>query len=445
MPRTRGAFVYAGMEGHYERPSCYGPGGFFPVRIGDLLGPAPSRYRIVTKLGHGSYATVWLARDLVGERIVALKIVEAKESEGSSEAQILERLRAPPSVEPGVLQLFDSFTVKSPNGVHQVLVTELVLSLQKYRGLTQQRMTKGLVYQLIQGIAFVHAHGIAHGDLHPGNIGVALPELDAFSETTIWESITPPDILPLIAYDPARDPASFPSYLCEAIDLNSLLEEETLDFPPRGPPRVRIIDLGSAYSVEMSPPPPCKTPLVFMPPEVIFPQVLDRENAGHWDRRSDIWSLACLLQNLVSAQFLFARPWGPTIGDRLIRTMARGCGAVPEAWAKYLSVPAAEFTSVQADDFWKDVQISDKAVEDVPGYLRLMRRMLVIDPAVRPTAEELLQDPYFDSLKDAGVERMVAQNVETLSRVLIPQQGSKRSEEEDSAPFASLRPMVTVT
>ncbi|KAJ7630044.1 kinase-like domain-containing protein [Mycena polygramma] len=399
------AFVYAGMEGHYEKPDCYGPGGLFPVRIGDLLGPAPSRYRIVTKLGHGSYATVWLARDLVGQRTVALKIVEAKESEQSNEAQILERLRAPPSVELGVLQLLDSFTVESLNGVHQVLVTEIVMSLQNYRRLPgQERITKALVYQMIQGIVFIHARGIAHGDLHPGNIGVALPELDVFSETTIWECITPPDILPLVAYDPTRDPASFPPYLCEAIDLNSLLEEETLDFPPRGLPRVRIIDLGSAYSVETSSPPQCKTPLLFMPPEVIFQQLLDRQSADHWDRRSDIWSLACLLQNLVSAQFLFARPWGPTIGDRLIRTMARGCGAVPEEWANYLSVPAtdAEFTSLEADDFWTDVQISDQAVEDVPGYLHLLRRMLVIDPAARPTAEELLQDPYFDSFNEAG-------------------------------------------
>ncbi|KAJ7630045.1 hypothetical protein DFH06DRAFT_1337960 [Mycena polygramma] len=119
-------YVLANLEELFEHSNCYGPGGFFPVRLGDVLGTDPPRYRIAAKLGYGSYSTVWLARDyrdIVGERIVALKVVEAKETESSNEAAILERLRAPPSVEPGVLQLLDAFTVKSPNGVHQVLVT----------------------------------------------------------------------------------------------------------------------------------------------------------------------------------------------------------------------------------------------------------------------------------------------------------------------------------
>jgi len=37
----------------------YGPGGYHPVGIGDVLN---SRYRIVRKLGWSIYATVWLAQ-----------------------------------------------------------------------------------------------------------------------------------------------------------------------------------------------------------------------------------------------------------------------------------------------------------------------------------------------------------------------------------------------
>lgn len=39
----------------------YRPGKFHPIHLGDLLDDA--RYRIVRKLGYGSYSTVWLARD----------------------------------------------------------------------------------------------------------------------------------------------------------------------------------------------------------------------------------------------------------------------------------------------------------------------------------------------------------------------------------------------
>jgi hypothetical protein len=60
-------------------------------------------------------------------------------------------------------------------------------------------------------------------DLHPNNIGVALPELEAFSERMIWEQALKPDISPLVAYDPERDLVSFPPYLCGTLDVRQLL------------------------------------------------------------------------------------------------------------------------------------------------------------------------------------------------------------------------------
>jgi len=44
-----------------ERLSWYTPEDFYPVRIGETF---KSRYRVVGKLGYGSYATVWLCRDI---------------------------------------------------------------------------------------------------------------------------------------------------------------------------------------------------------------------------------------------------------------------------------------------------------------------------------------------------------------------------------------------
>jgi len=44
-----------------ERLSWYSPEEFYPVRISETF---KSRYRVVGKLGYGSYATVWLCRDI---------------------------------------------------------------------------------------------------------------------------------------------------------------------------------------------------------------------------------------------------------------------------------------------------------------------------------------------------------------------------------------------
>ena len=44
-----------------EWAESYHPGGLHPIHFGDVLN---DRYRIIRKLGNGSFATVWLALDL---------------------------------------------------------------------------------------------------------------------------------------------------------------------------------------------------------------------------------------------------------------------------------------------------------------------------------------------------------------------------------------------
>lgn len=43
-----------------ERLPFYRPEQFYPVHIGELLN---SKYRVVGKLGYGSYSTVWLCHE----------------------------------------------------------------------------------------------------------------------------------------------------------------------------------------------------------------------------------------------------------------------------------------------------------------------------------------------------------------------------------------------
>ncbi|KAG5955503.1 hypothetical protein E4U56_007171, partial [Claviceps arundinis] len=49
----------------------YQPGGYHPILIDDRLN---ERYRIVDKLGHGGYSTVWLAVDEQTTKYVAVKV-----------------------------------------------------------------------------------------------------------------------------------------------------------------------------------------------------------------------------------------------------------------------------------------------------------------------------------------------------------------------------------
>ncbi|KAF4906996.1 Serine/threonine-protein kinase SKY1 [Colletotrichum viniferum] len=58
-----------------EAISRYRPGGYHPVRLGDVF--KNGKYRIIGKLGYGVYSTVWLASDMETKRHVALKILTA--------------------------------------------------------------------------------------------------------------------------------------------------------------------------------------------------------------------------------------------------------------------------------------------------------------------------------------------------------------------------------
>ena len=50
------------LEVPAENIEQYTPGGYHPVHLGDCFNDG--RYQIINKLGFGSFATVWLARDL---------------------------------------------------------------------------------------------------------------------------------------------------------------------------------------------------------------------------------------------------------------------------------------------------------------------------------------------------------------------------------------------
>ncbi|KAJ7819345.1 hypothetical protein B0H14DRAFT_2280712, partial [Mycena olivaceomarginata] len=140
----------------YERSSAYTVGGLCPIQLGCFLG-SPPRYRIVSKLGYRAFG--WLADDYMA----TLKIVEAKRTSDSKVA-ILQRLRAPGAREPHVIQLLDVFEHSSRNGVHQALVMETVHPLDFLRCSTfQPRITRKVVWQMINGLAFIHSRGAAHG------------------------------------------------------------------------------------------------------------------------------------------------------------------------------------------------------------------------------------------------------------------------------------------
>ena len=71
MPATKFFFI---ADEEVEDMSMYKMGGYHPVTLGDTFSNIPNsrapRYRVLHKLGHGSFSTVWIAQDLAHEKYV---------------------------------------------------------------------------------------------------------------------------------------------------------------------------------------------------------------------------------------------------------------------------------------------------------------------------------------------------------------------------------------
>ena len=153
----------------------YQPGGYHPVHLGDTF---DGKYKILHKLGSGGFSTTWLARDIVGKRYYAVKIVKAGETAASTEMRTLSKLAAIQSDDCGkhhIRNLAAHFTLQGPNGLHNCLVTEVAgPSLNRLYNVIGHGYAQGsrrlradiartATRQLVQAVHFLHSQRICHG------------------------------------------------------------------------------------------------------------------------------------------------------------------------------------------------------------------------------------------------------------------------------------------
>ncbi|KAG6030858.1 hypothetical protein E4U19_000221 [Claviceps sp. Clav32 group G5] len=104
--------------------------------------------------GVPSYATTWATKDQKDDRYVALKIMISQVEE-SRELKILRAISTLPKHHPG------------SSYVNQMLPAKLA---------------KLFARQTLQGLDFLAANDIGHGDLHTRNLAIVVPGLDALNE-----------------------------------------------------------------------------------------------------------------------------------------------------------------------------------------------------------------------------------------------------------------------
>lgn len=172
-----------------EDPKDYVPGGYHPCFIGENY--KDGKYTLVRKLGWGHFSTVWLARDNDKHSHVAVKIVRSAKhytETAIDEIKLLDKVTTSDIYHPGhehVIQLLDTFTHKGPNGVHVVMVFEVLgenllglIRRYKHRGIPII-FVKQIAKQLLLALDFLHRKcGVIHTDLKPENILIEIGDVE---------------------------------------------------------------------------------------------------------------------------------------------------------------------------------------------------------------------------------------------------------------------------
>ncbi|GAA5808041.1 hypothetical protein MFLAVUS_001423 [Mucor flavus] len=338
----------------------YKKGGYHPVNIGDRFDNG--RYIVLRKLGWGHFSTVWLTLDTLTDSHVALKIVKAANRYTDSALEEIKLLECVKKTNPEskgwqhVAQLLNHFWHQGPNGKHACMTFEVLgeslLSLMKrynYKGIPQH-IVKRIAKQVLEGLDYLHREcGIVHTDLKPENVLVWIPNIEDYLKTDTADILKEINAAPPNIERRRSSTASWKDGVAdvdsiskskkkrlkkkmkkknEAIQQNNEDEDEledtlgnlkintqwnnsntstvipscTLDITTIGSEKeldnivVKIADLGNACWMDGEYTHVIQT-RQYRSPEVIV--------GAKWTNEADMWSVACMIFELLTGEFLF--------------------------------------------------------------------------------------------------------------------------------------------
>ncbi|CAG8672193.1 17108_t:CDS:2, partial [Gigaspora margarita] len=333
----------------------YCKGGYHPVKIGDIF--SEGRYVVIRKLGWGHFSTVWLAKDNRRNRHVALKVVKSAPhytETALDEIKLLQKIVDANPDAPGrrhVVELLDHFQHRGPNGVHVCMVFEVLgenlLSLIKrynHRGIPAH-LVKQITKQVLMGLDYMHREcGIIHTDLKPENVLVCIDNVEEVVKNELLNGVKPPAAskkdphIRITGSQPLSSPSSgSPSQ--KSINASEQAILSTQDILERNLNEISLVDSishnNSSSSIAISPTSQTKlsrkpsTSAKWTTPDTITVKIADLGNAcwvdhhftndiqtrqyrspevilgSRWGASADIWSMACMVFELFTGDYLF--------------------------------------------------------------------------------------------------------------------------------------------
>ncbi|KAK2807680.1 hypothetical protein FQN51_000117 [Onygenales sp. PD_10] len=381
-----------------ENSPFYNSAYFYPARLGEVLN---DRYQIVTKLGHGSRATVWLARDLhqwrfLRERYVAVKVNSnnnhTRKATGDDEVEILRHISKNNPRHEGwhfVRKLRDSFPAQGVSGSHACLVFEpLRESLGRYckrwqDGVMPSEVFKVVLQMVLQAVDYLHSEcHVIHTDLKPDNIMMKLEDNELLDRDARDEFFENP--LPQKQSEDGRTIYLSRRNYGAPKSIYAIVEITDFDLSVRG-------DGPYQHSG-------CIQAEVYRAPEVIV-------DAG-FTYSADIWSLGVMLWDFLEGRTLF-EPVDPHKvaeydDEKHLAYITALLGPAPKDLLDggkrtsmfYSPDGTLKNKDLIPEDFTFEGTLSHIGGEEKRRFINFVRRMVKWKPEERSTAKELLSDPW---------------------------------------------------
>ncbi|KAF4552327.1 Hypothetical protein D9617_10g073080 [Elsinoe fawcettii] len=342
-------------------------------------------------------------------RFVALKFCSAADTTTEQVSRytriLLQETSPPAAVSPICPAMIDNFLVSGANGQHSVQVLEPlgptldVVVDQHYMASAYQgeRFNIGhqrrLARRMVQILARLHEVDIVHSNLHIGSFAFRLgksiqtattDELDFYTRTQPWGNIFHLERKNCLPLDP-----QFPQYLVQPRPL----EESFRLHLYGGSDRLAILGLRHARDSERGFPEYYELANDNSAPELVIRQ-------GSPTKQSDIWALGCCIYHLIFCVSPFSYhnaeedEEGP---GYLLLDMIRRLGAMPESKPAHqeMSLPIVEDSSeYPIENSLAGLEDEGVSLPEVESLTRFLRRIFQYDPEKRPTARELLSDPW---------------------------------------------------
>lgn len=294
---------------YQENQNSYKEGGYMAVNPGEIL---EQRYMVMHKLGWGEFSTVWLAYDRLArhahQTFVAVKIAKCHTSVTESskyEIALLKFLRNTRRSTP-ITQLLDSFEHRGQFGTHLCMVmpvhgSNLLCIIDQMKAKKRRRSEKEIALikettiSVLQGLAELETLHVIHTDLKPENILSSAPD---------------PKIVHMISSFYARNKAGITAEEQRAFELgdptnlvciadfglSALLEPaNTHSEAARAvgqKKEFRIAKPGVVHNMNGT----LIQTREYRAPEILF--------GTDFCPRSDVWSLGCILFELITGDFL---------------------------------------------------------------------------------------------------------------------------------------------